>query len=287
MKYLFKKTEINKIIAETKKGITKGIEPRPTYGQSLEKAPTPPGIHFAGDQGVYMMSNCHTEKKPTIAYVKGCNPDKDGDDWYDVKVSGFGGDDGVDHFDLSEIEQWVAGTKGVNCEMNCSPGKMQLIWYGTPAAELPEGSLNKEMSGKLITFMKDCMRSVEQEFGVTMTLGKGTFSGDALSFNKLTFTKNAADGSAVTPHATLFKKKASSVGLSPDDLGKIIETQGKRLKVIGWKARTTTKQILVEDVEVKDAVYRMDPGAVLHHLKMANTAKTKPAKGKRGIIRPK
>lgn len=68
-----------------------------------------PGLWLVGDQGVYLMGN-DAERKPKEnrpVYAVGIDPDID-EDWYDEKVDTFGGDDGVDDFDIDEmIEPWL------------------------------------------------------------------------------------------------------------------------------------------------------------------------------------
>ena len=65
----------------------------------LDAIPANSKITLVGDQGVYLMSFAQKVEKGqsrTVVYAKGCNPEKDGDDWYENKGRLFGGDDGGD-----------------------------------------------------------------------------------------------------------------------------------------------------------------------------------------------
>lgn len=57
-----------------------------------------PCLQLVGDQGVYLMNNSKNDSPPTetglLVYAQGINPDVD-EDWYENKVSSFGGDDGA------------------------------------------------------------------------------------------------------------------------------------------------------------------------------------------------
>lgn len=62
------------------------------------------GLWLVGDEGIYLMSNSVKTLKGKdttnfVVYAYECNP-KTTADWYDAKVSLFGGDDGVDTLPL-------------------------------------------------------------------------------------------------------------------------------------------------------------------------------------------
>lgn len=63
------------------------------------------GLWLVGDHGVYFMSN-GTGKRPPVVYAKECNPDVSPRDWYDVKQSTFGGDDGAIFVPLASVQSW-------------------------------------------------------------------------------------------------------------------------------------------------------------------------------------
>lgn len=87
------------------------------YGEKLE-----PSLLLVGDQGVYLMSNGTPADlldpsddgkkiaKRFVAYADGINPDVD-KDWYDTKVSLFGGDDGAEPIPLEFFQIALAAAK--------------------------------------------------------------------------------------------------------------------------------------------------------------------------------
>ena len=64
-----------------------------------------PGLWLVGDHGVYLMSNGILAEgtKPLVVYAEECDPNRS-DDWFEVKRSTFGGDDGVDFIDAEGLE---------------------------------------------------------------------------------------------------------------------------------------------------------------------------------------
>jgi len=80
-------------------------------GNNIDNAKVPAGLWLVGDQGVYLMSNgCPGDKiKPDndglhVVYAEECDP-KLSDEWYENKVSIFGGDDGCEFLPLSFFEK--------------------------------------------------------------------------------------------------------------------------------------------------------------------------------------
>lgn len=104
MKLHFPWDEIQKLVEEVNTASTA----QPLYGDDTGK-----GLWLVGDQGVYLMPNTtdgihhkNLGKDDTrlVVYARECNPNKLGfDDWWDVKRSTFGGDDGVEFLNLQEI----------------------------------------------------------------------------------------------------------------------------------------------------------------------------------------
>lgn len=69
------------------------------------------GVWLVGDHGVYLMSNgVLTEgQKPLVAYAVECDPTSNAD-WWETKRQTFGGDDGVDFIDASELEAMITAS---------------------------------------------------------------------------------------------------------------------------------------------------------------------------------
>lgn len=109
MKLHFPWNEIQKLVEEINTATT---------AQSLYGSETGKGLWLVGDQGVYLMPNTtdgiHHAKlgkddRRLVVYARECNPDKLGiDDWWHVKRSTFGGDDGVEFLNLQEILDMAA-----------------------------------------------------------------------------------------------------------------------------------------------------------------------------------
>ena len=64
-----------------------------------------PEIALVGDEGVYIMTGGPTIGAP-IAYALGCNPEKD-DDWWELKGSTFGGDDGAEYLGAEDMKKAI------------------------------------------------------------------------------------------------------------------------------------------------------------------------------------
>ena len=87
-----------------------------------------PGLWLVGDHGVYLCSNGKLAdgEKPLVAYAEECNPDNN-DNWFDVKRSTFGGDDGVDFIDAEQLEaMMVASPKATHLRIDFIGDIMQL-----------------------------------------------------------------------------------------------------------------------------------------------------------------
>ena len=77
----------------------------PSMNEFKEKASTTPTLIIVGDEGVYFMAGGKIEDDHPIAYAEGCNPKVDEfDDWWAKKGSTWGGDDGSDPVQVSEIQ---------------------------------------------------------------------------------------------------------------------------------------------------------------------------------------
>lgn len=125
MRLHFPISEIRKGIDEELKTAKKTPE---KYDWDKEKVvPTDLGFCFVGDQGVYLMPNTtdgklntkrakHKAENPDseeplrfVIYAKECDPTKlDFDTWWENKRASWGGDDGVEHISLKEIEDIIS-----------------------------------------------------------------------------------------------------------------------------------------------------------------------------------
>jgi len=86
-----------------------------TVAKTLYGTVTGKGLWLVGDEGVYLMPNIDGETR-TIAYAKECDPRKTGD-WWHVKRSTFGGDDGVEFISLADIDGLLIPAKtGMHAE---------------------------------------------------------------------------------------------------------------------------------------------------------------------------
>lgn len=78
---------------------------RATYGQTGK---IPPGLHFVGDDGIYLMSNAANQPKGAdgklpVVYAKECDPTTmEFDAWWAAKNDIFGGDDGVEFLPVDD-----------------------------------------------------------------------------------------------------------------------------------------------------------------------------------------
>lgn len=98
----FKKQEVLDVIDHSTKNPRGKAMWQAEYGEEDTDKPT---ILLVGDDGVYIMTGGATAGAP-IAYALGCNPEK-ADDWYDLKVNTFGGDDGFEHLDAGAMKKAI------------------------------------------------------------------------------------------------------------------------------------------------------------------------------------
>ncbi|WP_025828796.1 DUF3085 domain-containing protein [Acetobacter okinawensis] len=76
----------------------------------------PAGLMLVGDQGVYLMSNgkpCLPDPAGSpnlVVYAQEADPRGPSDDWYDVKLASFGGDDGAEFLSADTIRQALKAT---------------------------------------------------------------------------------------------------------------------------------------------------------------------------------
>ena len=74
------------------------------------------GMALVGDRGVYLMAWCERPALQTeadkkdgykVVYATQCDPTTN-QDWYNVKRTVFGGDDGVFDLSIAKVENWIA-----------------------------------------------------------------------------------------------------------------------------------------------------------------------------------
>ena len=116
-------------------------KPQTLYGEE-----TGLGLWLVGDHGVYLMSNSEVKYEHPlkgkeghfVAYAYGCNPDEN-EAFYDVKVSLYGGDDGVDFFDIKDIEDAInSGATHIGFRMSEDSIAMFSTNYPKPHKEIIE-----------------------------------------------------------------------------------------------------------------------------------------------------
>jgi hypothetical protein len=110
MKLHFSWSEIETLLEE----VRTATSARTLYGKDTGK-----GLWLVGDEGVYFMANTadgiHHKSRSNgdgllVAYAKECDPTQlDFDTWWANKRASFGGDDGVEFFELAAIEKFAAG----------------------------------------------------------------------------------------------------------------------------------------------------------------------------------
>ncbi|MAT12944.1 MAG: hypothetical protein CMM02_18265 [Rhodopirellula sp.] len=99
---LFNKEKIQEVIDWAVKNPKETGDWYGGYDEPPKKSPT---VLIVGDQGVYFMTGGAVTDDHPIAYANGCDPDKDEfDDWWAKKGSTWGGDDGVEVFNLAAIQ---------------------------------------------------------------------------------------------------------------------------------------------------------------------------------------
>lgn len=71
------------------------------------------GLWLVGDEGVYVMSSGKLAEgcKPFVVYAEECDPKTNPDYWHYKRLH-FGGDDGVDFIDATELETLIVAASG-------------------------------------------------------------------------------------------------------------------------------------------------------------------------------
>ncbi|WP_159952659.1 DUF3085 domain-containing protein [Rhizobium sp. 18065] len=105
----------------------------PHYGLQPGKDETP-GIWLVGDHGIYLMSNGKLPEgaRPMVLYADECDP-RSNDDWFTVKRSTYGGDDGIDFLDAEQIEAMMAASPdATHLCIAFTPDTMQIFMVERP-----------------------------------------------------------------------------------------------------------------------------------------------------------
>jgi hypothetical protein len=82
-----------------------------------QKGTAPPALWLVGDDGLYLMSNGDPAlpgptSKNLVCYAAECDPTKlPFETWWAVKTTAFGGDDGAEYFEASDIRAALATYK--------------------------------------------------------------------------------------------------------------------------------------------------------------------------------
>ena len=109
--FTFPLEKVREIIARgISDAATNGGYRNPHYGLSPGKDEKP-GLWLVGDEGVYLLSNgiLAKDQRALVVYAEECNPATNPDFWH-YKRQNFGGDDGIDFLDASELEQLMAAS---------------------------------------------------------------------------------------------------------------------------------------------------------------------------------
>jgi hypothetical protein len=148
-KLIFNAADVKRVVEHTLAAPKQGGIPdwsKVTDGRAASNPPKKPAVILVHDQGVYLMSNGEPRdtvkrKNPNgtdgegafVAYAKGCNPDKDKDDWYDNARDLVGGDDFGDHLEWAEAIKKMLDDGATEIVINFGTRQMSL------AAKYPKG----------------------------------------------------------------------------------------------------------------------------------------------------
>ena len=107
--------------------------------EDVDPAKIPAGLWLVGDRGIYLMSNGapplllgDSPSSHVVAYAAECDPRNPGD-WWDVKRTAFGGDDGTVFLDAPFIEGLI--TRGVveTVCLDVTPERVEAVTPRMPA----------------------------------------------------------------------------------------------------------------------------------------------------------
>lgn len=99
--------------------------------------------------------------------------------------------------------------------------------------------------------MQEALESVSKEHGVSINIGRCTFSSDNASF-KVEVSDVSGDGMVLTREANDFQVLARAYGLKPSDLGrKFLGPAGKTYRICGANPKARGFPIIAEDEKGK------------------------------------
>lgn len=123
-----------------------GVQTRhPTY-EDIDRTKIPAGLMLVGDQGVYLMSNGHpglpgeNGVANLVAYAEEADPKTSSDDWYDVKRTAFGGDDGAEFLSADSIRKALEATARGRFWIDVSPTEIRCPYLAPPKKARPVSS---------------------------------------------------------------------------------------------------------------------------------------------------
>ena len=124
MKLTFTNEDLKRLWANAEAHWPNGT--RSTWGE--EKNP-PAGFWIVGDHGVYLMHNGKIAEgeESVVAYAVECNPETC-DDWWEVKRSTFGGDNGVDFVEMELIKDALDQDGWLEFEFASDSMMIQTVW---------------------------------------------------------------------------------------------------------------------------------------------------------------
>jgi|TARA_B110000037_G_C17097794_1_gene496711 hypothetical protein len=94
--------------------------------------------------------------------------------------------------------------------------------------------------------MDIALAKVESEYGIKISTGNASFSGDEVTF-KVKANAIGAGGQVKTKEASAWEMYANLNGLGAISVGDTIELQGKSFTVAGWNSRARKSPISITD----------------------------------------
>jgi hypothetical protein len=98
----------------------------------------------------------------------------------------------------------------------------------------------------LRTAMDNALASVEAEYGIKISTGNATFSGDEVTF-KVKANAIGVGGQVKTKEAANWDVYAGINGLGALSVGDTIDLQGKSFTIAGWNSRARKSPISITD----------------------------------------
>ena len=113
--FTFSLKEVDAVLARGRSDAAANGGYRVPYPDIAPNADARAGLWLVGDEGVYIMSSgkLGEGQRPLVVYARECDPKTNVDHWH-YKRRYFGGDDGVDVIEASEIERLIAAAPHAN-----------------------------------------------------------------------------------------------------------------------------------------------------------------------------